>query len=258
MFSLLHQTWKNSSLPENFAYWRASFIDQNPGIEARLYDDEDNRSLVASTFPGLLPLYDAFPREIFRVDFVRPIYLFTRGGTYADLDYQCLRPLKEAFGEGSALILGRMGTDDSFPHAIPNAFMASTAGQAFWLGYLATMERRWEALRSRSGIASMPEHVTGPVVLKRTVDVYRQDMPGFARTVRNFVEAYRLDVDLDRLRYDPIALQPAHKLYPLDWNDRIHQQFRVRILQSRRLLSRDEALKLFPKSVAVTYWAHSW
>lgn len=46
-----------------------------PELEIRLCDDADNRALLAETFPQLLELYDIFPKEIFRVDFIRPVYL---------------------------------------------------------------------------------------------------------------------------------------------------------------------------------------
>ena len=54
------------------------------------------------------------------------------GGIYADLDVECLKPLDEVLAEGD-IVVGRMGSDFTNPHSIPNATMASKARQAFWL-----------------------------------------------------------------------------------------------------------------------------
>ena len=123
---ILHQTWKSKTdIPEQFRLWRQSFAALNPDTEIRLYDDADNRALLAGTFPGLLPIYDSFPAEIFRCDYIRAIYLYKYGGYYADLDFQCLAPLDALEKWKGDVIVGQMGTDDSHRHSIPNAFMAS-------------------------------------------------------------------------------------------------------------------------------------
>ena len=49
-------------------------------------------------------------------------------GVYADLDFQCLRPLDEILRE-KMVALGRMQDDvDQWEHALPNAFLASVPG----------------------------------------------------------------------------------------------------------------------------------
>ena len=93
--TLIYQTWKSkTSLPENFAHWRASFARLNPGYTLLLWDDADNRQFIADHFAWFLPTYDGFPQEIFRVDAVRYFFLYLHGGIYVDLDTQCLKPLE--------------------------------------------------------------------------------------------------------------------------------------------------------------------
>lgn len=256
--AILHQTWKSkTALPEPFRHWRASFLELNPGFEFPLYDDADNRALLAQVFPPLLPLYDSLPREIFRADFIRPVYLYQFGGFYADLDFQCLAPLAGLAGSHD-LLLGRMGSDDSFAHSIPNALMASTPRQAFWIGYLAHCVAQWKALQSSPRIEARPELVTGPVVLRVAALRYTQQRDLFDKIVRRFINACALDVDADALGQGELALLPAPVLYPLNWKDEAHRRFMGATARRNLLPDIPQARRLFPGSVAVTWWAHSW
>ena len=255
---LLHQTWKSKSdIPQNYAFWCSSFLECNPGLERRLYDDRDNRVLLAESFPGLLPLYDAFPREIFRADFIRPVYLFQFGGVYADMDYQCLQSLDEVFSTESGIVLGLMGRNDFHINSIPNALMLSRPRQGFWLGYLALIEEAWSREPDKPG-ARRPDLVTGPVVLRRAVFMYRGDRAAFRRMVDDFVVRHQLGVAPESLEYDDLQVLSGGKLYPLDWNNPEHFGFKADMLQQGRLYSVAEARSMFPGSLAVTYWTHSW
>lgn len=254
---LLHQTWKSrTALPDNFVFWRQSFAACNPGIEVRLYDDDDNRALLAGTFPSLLPLYEAFPREIFRADFIRQVYLFRFGGVYADMDFQCLQPLDDVLNCGSAVVLGRMGTDDGFAHSIPNAIMFSRPGEGFWIGVLAFIEQAWR--KSAGDNEPRPERVTGPVVLRKAVRAYLDNPAGFAHRTREFIARHRLPVDEAALSFGELRLLPAPRLYPLNWCDPEHRIRIGEVIGQNRLIALSEARALFPQSLAVTYWAHSW
>ena len=51
---------------------------------------------------------------------------------YADLDFEALRNL-EPLLKGGGVFLAAMGKDQSFVHSLPNAWMASVKGHAFWL-----------------------------------------------------------------------------------------------------------------------------
>ena len=190
---ILHQTWKSKIyIPENFRFWSDSFSDCNPGLERRLYDDIDNRELLVKTVPQLLPLYQEFPREIFRVDFIRCLYLFYIGGVYADFDFQCLTEFTDIFSGDSNLFLGSMGTDYSFPHSIPNALMASNPNQGVWLGYLANIEQAWLSIHGSIEVQS-PEWITGPVILRNTALQYQQDIVRFKNNIFQFITRHSLE-----------------------------------------------------------------
>ena len=211
--------------------------------------------------PLLLPLYDSFPEEIFRVDFVRAVYLYRWGGIYADLDYQCLQPVNHLWGTGKTpeVLLGMMGTNPSFPHSIPNALMGSIAGSLFWIGYLSNIERAWEALRNEPNVSKRPEYVTGPVVLKTTVKRLLSDSARFISDAAQFGERYNIDIAPSSLQKPPtIEIKPGFLVYPIDWSDSIHREFKENLLKNQTLLSLEQARQRFPHSFGVTYWAHSW
>ena len=170
---IVFQTWKSrEKIPANFRYWRQTFVDHNPEAQVILWDDDDNREFIAQNFAWFLPTYNSFPREIFRADAVRYLFLFSFGGLYADMDSECLRPLRLEQRK-EAVILGRMGSDTGFEHSVPNALMASRPGQAFWL---LVVQRMFEALDNHEDAESQskagPEELTGPILLKRSYDEY--------------------------------------------------------------------------------------
>ncbi len=256
---IMHQTWKSKTdIPDNFRFWSKSFLDLNPSIDYRIYDDHDNYELVENTFPELLPLYKDFPQEIFRADFVRPLYLFNYGGLYADMDFQCLQPLTSIFSSNAGIIVGKMGTDDEFKHSIPNAMMASSPHQGFWLGYLAHIENAWRAVSRDQRIRVSPSKITGPVTLKEAVLEYLTNRTSFQNRVQEFISRHSLKFNGEVICYDQLCVLPSHIWYPINWNGKVHGHFREKLLKERKFLSITEAQQLFESSLAVTYWSHSW
>ena len=256
---IIFQTWKSrSDIPGNYRYWRQTIIDRNPEAQVVLWDDEDNRAFIAKAFPWLLDMYDAFPKEIFRADAVRYLFLFAFGGFYADMDSECLRPLN--LGQrNEAVVLGRMGNDPSFEHSVPNAMMASRPGQAFWLLVVQRMIDIFEShptaeMLLRAG----PEELTGPVLLKRSFDEFqRLDdealMKRIAPVVRNLTDRQKETVHIGR-----VALLDGETWYPLDWTNPFHKGLRNHLNRNTRLLSPEIARWVFPRAEMVTYWSHSW
>merc|ERR1712190_626040 len=88
---IFHQTWKRRALPTRFAHWRHSCVSLHPTWEHRLWTDSQLRQFVQTEYNDFLPAYDAYPKEIMRVDAVRYMWMHHFGGVYADLDVECLR-----------------------------------------------------------------------------------------------------------------------------------------------------------------------
>lgn len=233
---IIFQTWKTHTLPKQFAYWAETWKKHNP-YKYVLWDDAENRAFVAEHFDWFLPVYDGYDAGIKRADAIRYMFLYTYGGIYADLDFECLKPFDELLKkyESYDIILGSMESDLSSWHLsnnIPNAIMISKPGCTFWLKVLKEMERR-------SKWVARPEVQTGPIVLK---DVYRWSCflgPGVARA----------------FGYSIKVLEPA-TLYPISWvlND---DERKVALASELTTLTQTMKAK-YPDSYAVTYWAHSW
>lgn len=246
----IFQTWKSrSQLPANFSHWQATMRALNPTYGYTIWDDDDNRRFIESEFPWFLDCYDGYPAEIFRADAIRYFYLYTYGGVYADLDTECLLPIDGLLAQDGDIILGRMG-DPSFAHSIPNAIMLARPRQPFWLLVMAMM------LQERA--QSRPEYATGPVLLRKAVELYGEERHDADHAVDRIARRLRDDQRGQQAR-SRIAILPPSAFYPINWGDPIHDRFvRQPIVSQQRLPSHEEARSLFPKSTMVTYWAHSW
>ena len=249
----IYQTWKSkTALPENFAYWRSTLIAKNKGFEFPIWDDADNRNFIAQNFPWFLASYDRLPAEIYRVDCVRYFYLYANGSFYVDLDTECLQPLAK-FVDFPGVLLGRMGAYADFPHAIPNAIMASRPREEFWLLVIGLIANLFGSGMRGGG----PESLTGPVVLKTAADIYLSREPLLSSQMIGSL-ATRLPDPLKPLpSRSKIELLPQREWYPIDWSDPIHQALREQV-RSGMMLTAEQKKILFPESSLVTYWVHSW
>ena len=92
---LLHQSWKNATLPAKFEAWSKSCRTVNSDWEYVLWTDDDNAFMVEKYAPWFLDSFNALPEPIERADASRNLYMHIFGGVYADLDTECLRPVSE-------------------------------------------------------------------------------------------------------------------------------------------------------------------
>lgn len=244
----IFQTWKvRSPLPSDFECWSDTIKRYNPDYDHVIWDDKDNRDFILQNYAWFTEKYDSYEKEIMRVDAVRYFELFHHGGFYMDLDVECMKGLDEYLVVGD-VVLGQMGSDPSFAHSIPNAIMASKPRQEFWL-YV--MSRLLDG--PSSGYA---EYATGPAFLKSCVDGWNQSATGRQSRVESVRRLLSPDLAMtDETR--KITILPPNDWYPLDWNDPIHQLFRLKLLDAGRL-SEDEKQRFFGRSTLVTYWSHSW
>ncbi|MBP2276033.1 glycosyltransferase [Sphingomonas sp. PL20] len=257
--ALVFQTWKSrSDIPVNYRYWRQTFVDLNPEAVVVLWDDDDNRRFIAERYPWFLAVYDSYPREIFRADAVRFFFLFEFGGLYADMDSECLRPLRLSMRTND-ILLGWMGTNKAFEHALPNAIMASRPRQLFWLlAILKMIEVARENPDAAKRNALGPEEMTGPILLKRTYHEFA--------SLSEEAAWHRVGPVLDLLdparrssvNYGQVTTLGRRIWYPLDWTNFIHKKLRNRLRGDRLFLSPAQARELFPEAEIVTYWSHSW
>jgi len=253
---LIFQTWKvRHPLPANYQYWSKSFAAQNPGHQHIIWDDADNREFIATRFPWFLPYYDRYPREIFRVDLVRMFFLYEFGGLYVDMDTQCLRPVDEALRTGD-VILGWMGREAGFAHAISNAIMASKPKQLFWLLAIANAIDRAALCRGPADFIARPEFLTACILIR---DSYLEYVSHTEWEIRARLErSLPKSVPVNDAVAGEVRVLPAGIWYPINWNNLWHQRFRRELLRKNILLTQAQARALFPAAHLVTYWTHSW
>jgi inositol phosphorylceramide mannosyltransferase catalytic subunit len=256
---IVFQTWKSRvELPDNYRYWRNTFVKNNPDFQCLLWDDADNRAFIKDQFPWFLSVYEGFPAEIFRADAVRPFFLLRYGGLYADMDTECLKPIAKMKKSGD-VVLGQMGPHLAFEHSIPNAMMASKPSQLFWALYIAMMIAKADELGSPEAMRQRgPEVCTGPILLREAFEFYRSEPEIRVReraqpVIRQLSEALRT-----RLHGGKIELLAPTWWYPMDWNNRFHQRLRNELIRQHIILDPAEASALFPNAILVTYWTQSW
>jgi mannosyltransferase OCH1-like enzyme/UDP:flavonoid glycosyltransferase YjiC (YdhE family)/GT2 family glycosyltransferase len=186
---IIHQTWKNNVVPPQLRNFQQSWHRYHPSWRYMLWTDADNRALLARHYPWFLPIYDSYPEPIMRAHAARYFILHRYGGVYADLDFECLRPM-EPLLDKKQLVFGlepiehldfHFATVRPFEQIVCNAWMASTPGHSFW-------PHLFQQLVAYHPLGQMMDS-TGPFLLTRAVESYPQAAE--------------------------IRLEPATRLYPI-------------------------------------------
>ena len=219
---IIHQTWKTEGVPRSFGFFQQSWQRHHPDWEYCLWTDRDNREFIARHYPWFLPIFDGYATPICRVDAVRYFLLRHYGGVYADLDFECLRPLDDLL-EGREAVLGLEPDrhmdwhhEKMAEHAALacNAWMASRPGHPFWDHVIDWLVRE----HRRPG----PLDATGPFLLTRALESYRGEAP--------------------------VAVQPSEILYPLDSTE----------TATGRAFDLSIWVERTAAAYAVHHWANTW
>lgn len=100
---IIHQTFKNESIPELWQGPQQSCLDLHPDYEYKLWTDKKSREFIAAEYvetpsrlcdihtdfhryPWFLETFDGYPYPIQRADAIRYFVLHHFGGIYIDLD----------------------------------------------------------------------------------------------------------------------------------------------------------------------------
>ena len=124
---LVHQSWRDDGFPKdmfNFR-WQEAILALNPGWKLMRWTDATSRQLIADDFPWFLSAYDAYPSYIQRCDAARYFIMYSHGGLYADLDYECTKPFGPVLGDARAVFSHKQGVNAS--RGLVNAIFASEA-----------------------------------------------------------------------------------------------------------------------------------
>lgn len=184
---IIHQTWKNSVIPEEYVSYQQKVKDLHPGWEYRLWTDEDNLELVRNHYPGFLKLYTELPKNIMRADAIRYLIMHHTGGVYLDLDYEMLKPF-DLLDFDLVLPLNRsIDFGDSFD-SYGNCIFGSSPGHAFWQYTIEDLmvprdyEAYFKTLKNKpyvSGNTKLEEAITGPAFLTRIFLEKQDSLSGY-------------------------------------------------------------------------------
>jgi mannosyltransferase OCH1-like enzyme len=241
---LLHQTWKSATLPDEIARYCASWIEHNPAIERRFYDDDACLDVVRRSFPAWFDAYQALPFPVQKADFFRYLIVYRDGGFYADVDMECLRPMDRFLAMDGALFSVEAHLTETRrrelgyrrPYQLANCIFAAEPRHPFLLRVIErvaqiAIER---PARSRAEV----EDTTGPRMLTRAF----YDQP--AADVRLLEQIYWMAPDL------------YAAIYPFNVN--IHARHRfwgswkgagAKLPLRRRLIERNRPPPPFPRHV---------
>lgn len=90
---IIHQTWKNETIPEKWVEPQKTCVDLHPDYEYMLWTDKSSRDFIQLEYPWFLDQFDSYKFNIERADAIRYFILAHYGGVYIDLDDGCNRKL---------------------------------------------------------------------------------------------------------------------------------------------------------------------
>lgn len=164
---IIHQTWKNSIIPEKWECSPEEWKRLHPEWEYKLWTDADNRNLIESDFPEYLALYDSYKYPIQRADFARYFILYKHGGLYSDLDLYPTTNVEE-YLTGSLCLVFTPEAKNVRSRYLTNFLMASTEKHPFWLEVFAVLKRNelpWYILTKHFRVMMS----TGPMMINWAV-----------------------------------------------------------------------------------------
>ncbi|KAH9827325.1 glycosyltransferase family 32 protein [Teratosphaeria destructans] len=139
---IIHQTYKNESIPEVWQEAQQSCIDlhqEDEGWEYKLWTDAMSRGFIEAEYPWFLETFDGYKYPIQRADSIRYFVLAHYGGVYIDLDDGCNRDL-------TPLLSYPAFARRTIPTGISNDVMGAVPQHPFFMKVIekiASYDRSW-------------------------------------------------------------------------------------------------------------------
>ncbi|KAJ5701501.1 Mannosyl phosphorylinositol ceramide synthase SUR1 [Penicillium malachiteum] len=171
---IIHQTYKNETIPEVWQEAQQSCIDLHPDYEYILWTNEKSRDFIAAEYPWFLDTFDGYKYPIQRADTIRYFVLAHYGGTYIDLDDGCNRRL-------DPLLAYPAWVRRTVPTGISNDAMGSVPQHPFFLRVIELLQQ-YDRSWLLPYITVM--YTTGPLFLSVIWKEYMQTNPSESARVR--------------------------------------------------------------------------
>lgn len=121
---IIHQTWKNATIPKAWQDPHNNCTRLLPDYEFKLWTDDESREFIAEHYPWFIKTYDSYPYHIQRVDAIRYFILYHMGGIYLDLDVGCRFRL-------DPLLQFQVALPKTYPIGYSNDVMMATKNHPF-------------------------------------------------------------------------------------------------------------------------------
>jgi mannosyltransferase OCH1-like enzyme len=131
---IINQIWNDLNVPDQYEPLIETWRQNHPYWRYKLWTYEMSREFIKDHYPAFLTTYDAYPRDIQRVDAARYFILNKQGGLFVDIDFECIKNIEELLDDQNCV----MGIEPE-GHCtmlnkdviICNAFMACTPQNDF-------------------------------------------------------------------------------------------------------------------------------
>lgn len=129
---LIHFLWLDekkmeNAIPKKYTAHYYSFVRLNPDFEIRIWN-EDQAVQHLKQYPCMvktyLPFYFKLNHRMKKCDFLRLCLIYVCGGMYCDLDFFCLRPIRNLFQEFDLMFFYEPDEHNYYSH--PKLIMNST------------------------------------------------------------------------------------------------------------------------------------
>lgn len=131
---IIHQTYKNETIPDIWKEGQQRCIDLHPDYEYILWTDESARDFIEKEYNWFLKTWDNYKYPIERADAIRYFVLNHFGGIYIDLDDGCIRRL-------DPLLTVPAFVRKTIPTGISNDVMGSVPKHPFFIKVIENLER---------------------------------------------------------------------------------------------------------------------
>lgn len=131
---IIHQTYKDTNIPEKWQAAQKKCIDLHPDYQYILWTDEMARDFISEQYPWFLKTFDGYKYNIERADVIRYFALIHYGGIYIDLDVACDRKL-------DPLLTVPAFVRKTLPTGISNDVMGSVPRHPFFLKVVDNLQK---------------------------------------------------------------------------------------------------------------------
>jgi mannosyltransferase OCH1-like enzyme len=164
---IIHQTWKNNEIPDNWKDAVNSCKKINNDFEYILWTHESMEEFVAQYYPEFLNTYTSYKHNIQRCDAFRYLVLYKYGGVYLDMDIICKKNLSDLLQYD--IVLSRSANIDA---SFTNAFYMVIPNHPFikfCIDNLPNYVNSWSFFGTHLHIMNS----TGPMFLTNVINKYK-------------------------------------------------------------------------------------